>query len=260
VDRAAAPGYLLDRRETHRRLTSFEEALDPRTTRRLGALGVGSGWCCAEVGAGAGSITRWLSSQVGPAGRVVAVDLDTQFLDDLDEPNVEVRRADLVSGELEPSAFDLVHTRSVLIHIPARDQVLEKLVRSLRPGGRLLLEELDFHPLGATATGGYLEVWEALRTAWTAGGGAADWARRLPELLDGCGLDAVDCETTVESFRGGTRMAQAVQQLFEHLREPMLACGLGEDVLDSVLSTLGRPTRWFPGFAVVAAWGRRSVM
>lgn len=259
MDKTVAVGYTVDSSiESRDRLISLEEALDPRTTRRLEALGVGPGWHCAEVGAGAGSITRWLSSRVGPAGRVLAVDLDTRFLNDLQESNVEVREADVTSSDLEHSSFDLLHTRAVLIHIPARDQVLPKLVRAVRPGGWLLLEEVDCHPIVATATGSYREVWEAFLTAWTASGAAADWARRLPQLLDGLAVEAVESETTIETFRGGTRMARAVQAIFNMVREPLLSDGLRDEVLDNVLAMLDTPTCWFPGFALVAAWGQRA--
>jgi SAM-dependent methyltransferase len=245
-------------RDARRRLSHLEESLDPATTRRMAAIGVGVGWRCAEVGAGGGSITRWLCSRVGPQGRVVAIDLDTRFVEALDEPNLQVRRADVVTDDLEHGAFDLIHTRAVLMHLPARAEVLGKLIRALRPGGWLLLEEGDFYPMTATAVGNYREACEALVDAFTAGGGAAYWARRLPELLDARALEAVDSETTVHSFRGGSPVAQFLQVTFEQLRGPILARGqIREQVLDTALAELGHADRWYPGFAIVAAWGRR---
>ena len=62
---------------------------------------------------------------------------------------------DLVADELPRGAFDFVHTRLVLIHIPERDAVLRKLAGALRPGGVLIVEEDDIHPILATATGAY---------------------------------------------------------------------------------------------------------
>ena len=63
-----------------RRLVALEEGYDPATVARLENLGVGRGWSCLEVGAGAGSITRWLSRRVGTGGQVMAADLDKSFL------------------------------------------------------------------------------------------------------------------------------------------------------------------------------------
>jgi ubiquinone/menaquinone biosynthesis C-methylase UbiE len=53
--------------------------MNPGTIRRMGNIGVTDGWICLEVGAGAGSIARWLARRVGPTGSVVATDLDTRF-------------------------------------------------------------------------------------------------------------------------------------------------------------------------------------
>ena len=64
------------------RLKLLEALCDPWTFRCLDGIGVRQGWRCLEVGAGAGSVVRWLSERVGSAGRVVAVDLDPRFLGD----------------------------------------------------------------------------------------------------------------------------------------------------------------------------------
>ena len=72
------PEYLLTnaREETVVRFDALEETFDELTTRHLGRIGVEPGWRCLELGAGGGSIAVWLATQVGPAGRVVATDID----------------------------------------------------------------------------------------------------------------------------------------------------------------------------------------
>ena len=50
-----------------------EAGCDPATTRCLIAIGVTQGWRCLDVGAGGGSVARWLAERVGPDGSVVAV-------------------------------------------------------------------------------------------------------------------------------------------------------------------------------------------
>jgi 2-polyprenyl-3-methyl-5-hydroxy-6-metoxy-1,4-benzoquinol methylase len=78
-----------------RRLQLLEERLDPITKRRAGSLGIGPGARCLEAGGGRGSITRWFAEMVGPTGRVTATDLQVQFLNAIDAPNVEILRHDL---------------------------------------------------------------------------------------------------------------------------------------------------------------------
>src|SRR5262247_2916331 len=100
------------------RLSILEQLFDDATRRFLGQLAVNEGWRCCEIGAGGGSITRWLAQRVGPSGRVVAVDLDTRFLADIDRPNVDVIKADFLSDAPIGRSFDLVLTRFVLLHLP----------------------------------------------------------------------------------------------------------------------------------------------
>ena len=118
----ATTGYLLragqDPGPERRRLQLLERLRDPVTVRRLRRLGVSAGWCCLEVGAGAGSIVRWLSDAVGPTGQVLAIDLDTRLLQDLDAANVEVRAVDVLGDRWDLAGFDLVHARAVLHHLP----------------------------------------------------------------------------------------------------------------------------------------------
>jgi 2-polyprenyl-3-methyl-5-hydroxy-6-metoxy-1,4-benzoquinol methylase len=104
--------------EERRRLALIEQCYDPMTIARLTELGVATGWSCADVGAGGGSVSRWLRDRVGPQGRVVAIDLDTRFFED--EPKIEARRCDITTEELEQDAFDLVHCRLLLHHLRGR--------------------------------------------------------------------------------------------------------------------------------------------
>lgn len=115
------------------RLKLIEEFNDPSTLRHLDAIGVAEGWRCLEVGAGAGSVVRWLSQRVGPAGNIVAADLDLRFLGDISAQNVEVRRCDITQDPIEPSSYDLVHARSVLMHLRDPVAVLRRMTAALRP-------------------------------------------------------------------------------------------------------------------------------
>ncbi len=71
------------------------------------------------------------------------MDLDTGFLAELDFPHLEVVELDVATDDLERGAFDLVHARDVLVHVPERDAVLEKMAGALKPGGWILVEEPD---------------------------------------------------------------------------------------------------------------------
>ena len=93
-DHGAAPSYVVPNSWEHARprLELLETCYDAASFRRAAALGVREGWRCLEARAGHGSYARWLGSQVGAAGSVIAADLDTRLLAGITEPNIEVRQ------------------------------------------------------------------------------------------------------------------------------------------------------------------------
>ena len=143
--RLGKSGYLLDNaaRETPARFDALSALYDRGTIQHLQRCGVAAGWHCLEVGGGGGSIAAWLSDRVGSTGQVLVTDLDPRFLDGLNAPNLEVRRHNIVTDPLPEAAYDLIHARLVLIHLPERERVLTRLVAALKPGGCIVDEEFD---------------------------------------------------------------------------------------------------------------------
>lgn len=115
------PSYILPHTilQEDRRLTLMSCILDPCTFFRLEQTGIGEGWICLEIGAGNGSVSHWLAEKVGNNGHVVSADIETNFLECLDLPNLEVRKLDIVNDSVENSAYDLVFARAILHHLPA---------------------------------------------------------------------------------------------------------------------------------------------
>lgn len=240
-----------------RRLELLEACYDAITIRHLEALGVGPGWRCLEVGGGAGSVTRWLCQRVGLSGHVVALDLDTRFLDEIREPNLKVQRVDIAEGPVPGDGYDLVHTRAVLIHVPARELVIKSLLAALRPGGWLLVEEADDFPVSALTSGVYPEAWQWFVKAANEAGVGVTWARRLPSILGALELADVGVACEVPIYRGGSPTAEFFRLTWAQARERALALGAPADLLDQVNAVLGDPGHWFPACAMVSAWGCR---
>lgn len=243
------------------RLMAAEDLLDEGSIGVLTRLGVAPGWHCAEIGAGGGSIACWLADAVGPTGSVLATDLDTGPLSDLGRANLEVRRHDVVQEPLEENAFDLVHTRLLLEHLPQRELVLAKLVHSLRPGGWLLVEDVDYvsgipvSELGAAEH----ERSQGVRLREFARHGVdAYYGRRLPERLRAHGLEDVGNEGRVWIMEGGSPGARWFKLSLAHLRSQLTGPGKLTDAdIDRMLVLFDDP-RWSALSPVImAAWGRR---
>lgn len=256
-----------DRREQGR-LAAIESVHDPVTIRHLEALGVDAGWRCLEVGAGGGSIVRWLCRRVGPTGRVVATDLDTRHLEGIGEPNLEVRRHDITSDELEEASFDLVHARLVLEHLPERDSVLKCLVSTLKPSGRLLVEDYDWsallayppivfvHPPDEARQS--IRIWRAAVRLMESVGYDPTYGRRLPGELLKVGMTDVGAEGRMILIRGGTPTARVPHGTLERLRKPLLKTGaLTEREIAREIKQLADPERAAMVYFLVSAWGSR---
>jgi SAM-dependent methyltransferase len=214
-------------RQERDRLRALEVLFDPATTRHLARLGLRDGWRCLEVGAGAGSIARWLAMRVGPSGHVLATDLDPRFLEHHGHDNLEVHRHDITADPLPAGLFDLVHSRAVLEHIPDRDRALAQMVAAVRPGGWVVAEDLGFAEPTLAALLRSVDPPEraGLRgrlprriRALLGDAGHDDLAARLPRTLRAAGLEQVEAEVHAPLLHGGVeRELLSAQPWVRHL-------------------------------------------
>ena len=241
-----------------RRLTLLEERYDPGTIRRVVGIGITRGWSCLEVGAGAGSIARWLADRVGSTGRVVATDLDIYFLEDAAAVNLEVWRHDVTRDPLPTGEFDLVHVRWLLDLLPDREASIEKLIAALKPGGCLLVEEPDMFPAAAQSSEAYHRLMEATAALLQSAGTDHQWARTLPTILTAAGLIGVGAEADVDICQGGSPMAECRQLGLAQLREALLQTDLITEVeFNNGAACLSDSGHWLMDLASVAAWGQK---
>lgn len=225
-------GYLLDNRhrEAGGRFAAMSVLFDPVTFRQLAAVGVGPGWRCWAVGAGGPDVPAWLADRVGPAGTVLATDIDTSWLP-ADAP-FQVRRHDVAADEPPAGPFDVVHARLVLVHVPRREAALAAMVRALRPGGWLVVEDADptLQPLACPDKHGPAEqlanrLRRGFRELLARRSADPAFGRTLPRLLRAAGLVDVRAEGffPVASAECTALEAATVRQIRPRLVEAGLA-------------------------------------
>ncbi|HUX04132.1 MAG TPA: methyltransferase domain-containing protein [Acidimicrobiales bacterium] len=137
--------YLLGNEQPHagERVESLGALFNPSTFRHMDDIGLAPGWRVWEVGAGGPGVPQWLRQRVGDTGRVLATDIDTTLLERDLTRRYEIAQHDVGVDEPPAADFDLVHARLVLVHVTRRVEALQTMVRALRPGGWLLVEEAD---------------------------------------------------------------------------------------------------------------------
>lgn len=118
-----------------------------REAREFIASAVGeSGGVWADFGAGTGTFTRALRSLLAPGGRIYAVDNDAAAIDALQKLGDAVTpiRADFSRVFTLPEpAIDGILVANALHFVPDAGAVLGRLVRLLKPGGRVVMVEYD---------------------------------------------------------------------------------------------------------------------
>jgi SAM-dependent methyltransferase len=223
----------------------FERKYDPLTTEIIKGLPVGREWRCLEVGAGAGSVARWLAGRAD-RGSVLAVDVDVRYLDAGGAPTMTVRQLDIMQADFAPGSFDLVTARAVFEHLPQRDDLLTRVVEWLVPGGWLVVEDFYYLPtdgaptsVGRALLDGYVRRLEAL-------GADMQWARCLPSIMTaaGPGQSAADNELIT------LRLGQEGHSLVE--RGLVSAAELAEFV-----EAMRSGDAWDITALEISAWGRR---
>ena len=240
------------------RLGLLEKVCDPLTVRQLDAIGVGEGWRCLDVGAGAGSVTRLLAERVGDSGSVLAIDLDVRLLEPLAGGRIEVRRHDLLAEPLPDAGFDLVHARNLLMHLPGRLDALRRLLAVVRGGGWLALCEPDFSDLAISPPSpAWRRAWTAFIDATVAGGFDPGYGARLMGDLEALDLADLEAETAVRYVRGGSVDARLFADSLMRFQERMLALGAADDDLAAAQRLLRDPIVTFRRPAHTTAWGRR---
>lgn len=261
-------GYLWNNTlaEEKARLDAQAAIWDPYTQRYLGALGVARGWRCLEVGAGSGTITKWLADHVAPEGSVLAVDVDPRFLGPFDHPCVEVRQVDITSDPLDEGAFDLVYARMVLMHLANAETHLEKLAAAVRPGGWLLIQDADLsfnesddaiHLTWPTSNHDFsVGIMRKVNGLLSLTGASPSFAKDNAARLLRLGFMEVGAEIVTRlawGEKGGTYEA-AFERVKPHLVQ---YGGVDKADADQRLRQLGDPAFAFTSAPMVSAWGRR---
>lgn len=194
--------------------------LDPATFR--------PGQRCLDLGAGGGSVTRWLADRVGPTGEVVAIDIDTTHL--TDGRGITVHRHDINNGLPEPIAgpYDLIHARLTLMHLPRRDEIFADLVDALAPGGWMVIGDVSGRPLTVLSAHSAQDVavWERIQhlshdVVSPAGGIDFGWAHRINDAMVGAGLSdihGIEVSETVDGRSPGALLHATLNlQAHDHL-------------------------------------------
>lgn len=225
--------------------------------RCLALMELREGQRVIDIGSGLGQYTMEMAGVVGPSGFCLGIERDPRQLEGALQNLADeggIRGVEFRQGEVERlplkdnewASFDVGHARFVLEHLSRPDAAMTELVRAIRPGGKVVLEDDDHESLILYPDPpGFRTLWSAYIRSYDRLGNDPFIGRRLVALMYDAGLrnmrnDVVffgDCFGTptfdgfvnnligvVESARptlvGGNLIGEkSMDNAFENLRE-----------------------------------------
>jgi SAM-dependent methyltransferase len=257
-----------------RRLALLNDLLNEGSLRELALRG---GEKILEMGSGLGQFARAMASRAGRRGRVIGIERSRDQLAQAlrlakregDPQRVEFRLGDALAPPLrdqEWGTFDVAHARFLLEHLRDPPRAVRALVRAVRPGGRIVLEDDDHDVLRLwPPVPGFSALWAAYQRSFDRVGNDPYVGRRLVSLLHGAGaLPARNTWIFFGSCAGNRSFAGFAENLLRViagsseaiLAHDLLAAEAVESALQALRAWSKRPDAsiWF---AVCWAEGRR---
>jgi SAM-dependent methyltransferase len=263
--------YVLGGTQTEQqRLLAQASDFEAQSAWLLDRIGIQPGWRAADIGCGPIGILDLLSERVGKEGSVVGLEREKRFVDVARSEvalrglgNVEIVQADALNTGLQEASFDLVHERLVMINVPAREALLQEMISLLRPGGTILLEDVDDisytcvppHP-------SWTVLLDAFHTAFHANGGNAYIGRELPGYLRDAGIRNVQVKVHAGTVNPREYRQTHLLSLLDVMHDKMVGSGvLTEQQLtdhrEGLIAHLKNPGTLLIDKLLVQAWGQK---
>ncbi len=133
-----------------KRLAILSDVLQPYTKALLETNSIAKGSSFLDVGCGGGHVSLLAADCVGDSGSVTAIDFDEAIIALNQQEamafgitNIKYHAMSAYDMAFE-NVFDVAYSRFLLSHLTAPLAILKKMLRSVKPGGRIIVEDIDF--------------------------------------------------------------------------------------------------------------------
>ena len=184
--------------EEQTRLALLNDLLNRGSLRELNLRG---GERILDIGSGLGQLSRAMGRVAGVP--VLGIERSAAQIDEArrlaeragEASVVNFRQGDALQPPLRPEewgTFDVAHTRFVLEHLREPLVAVQAMVRAVRPGGRIVLEDDDHDLMRLTPEpSGFPALWNAYQGSYEYLGNDPRIGRRLISLLSDAGAQPI---------------------------------------------------------------------
>lgn len=174
-----------------------------KEARSLTWFGLRDGMSILELGSGPGFVTEQLL-QLAPTSSITGLEIDPvmndqaeRYLRDMRGDRVRLVEASIMAIPLPDNSYDFALARFLFQHLPDPSGAAKEVLRVLKPGGKLVINDID------EAIGGLTDpqlapeinaIFEKAGSIQTSKGGNTRIGRRLPRILRDAGFDHLDLD------------------------------------------------------------------
>lgn len=174
--------------------------------RHLQWYGLQNGMSVLELGSGPGFITEQLVHNL-PQSEITALDIDSTLLDEaktrldrIPSSNLQFVQSSVYDTGLPDDSFDFAIARLLFLHLHHPVEAAREIYRVLKPGGKLVIIDLDDGIFGAISPNMNLlpSVIKKLADHQASKGGNRYIGRSLPRLLAKSGYIDLDMDAVIQ--------------------------------------------------------------
>ena len=217
------------------RLRIISRALWPTTLALLNSAGIKPGMACLDIGCGGGDVTLEMARLVGASGLVLGVDMDKVKMQLAKQEaereaitNVEFLALGIDDLDYE-AEYDLVYARLLLTHLRDPVDALQRMMNAAKPGGRVVVEDMDHSGIFCYPMCPALEQHISLyNQAIRLKGADPEIGPKLPALFHQVGLEDLHFSHVQPAFIEGD--AKGIHQItLENIAPAVIAAGLSTE-------------------------------
>ena len=189
--------YLLGVSQTELERLHFQHSVWGHVTNKFfDRLNIQKEWKCLDVGAGPGFVSMDLRERVGENGEITVLEPSKFYLEWFEQEagkkgwkNITFVNGTAESSQLPEKYYDLIFARWVIGFVSDPEKFLGQLLRSLRPGGVIAIQDYIYEGLSLFPRGGPFEgMPDVIRAYWRSGSGDPDIAARIPMMFRKFGI------------------------------------------------------------------------